>query len=161
MACNMPPAKASSPDESALPKEEAGDAEKTINVTRVMLPISPGVGPAATIRPAARAQAASSSGASRWLPPKKRPAKTARATKRAALRIRRPRCRYGSEPSEKATLSAPVAAMAPPETLPSATPAASGSVTPRALRSAMTGLSCARSKRVMVDQKADAKVTPG
>ena len=69
MVCSMPPARASRPDESALPKEEAGEAEKTISVTRVMLPISPGVGPAATSRPAAKAQAASSSGASRWLPP--------------------------------------------------------------------------------------------
>ena len=33
--------------------------------------------------------------------------------------------------------------------------------TPRALRNAIAGASCVRSKRVRVDQKADAKVTPG
>src|ERR1035438_7877465 len=61
MVCSTPPARATNPEESALPKEEAGHAEKTIRVTRVMEPMSPGVGPAATSRPAANAQAASSS----------------------------------------------------------------------------------------------------
>jgi len=32
MVCSTPPARASNPEESALPKEEAGDAEKTIRV---------------------------------------------------------------------------------------------------------------------------------
>src|ERR1019366_8792582 len=158
MVCSTPPASASNPEVSALPKEVAGEAEKTINVTRVMPPISPGVGPAATSRPAANAQAASSSNASGWLRPQRRPAKTARATKKAALSIRRPRCRYGSVPSEKATSSAPVAAIAPPAGLPTATPMASGSATPSALRNAITGASRAQSKCVMVVQKLEAKL---
>ena len=55
MVCSRPPARASKPEENALPKEEAGEAEKTIRVTRVMPPISPGAGPAATSSPAANA----------------------------------------------------------------------------------------------------------
>ena len=49
--------------------------------------------------------------------------------------------------------SAPVAAITPPDGLPRRMPAKRQTATPRALRSAITGASCLRSKRVTMAQK--------
>src|SRR5688572_11352998 len=104
--------------------------------------------------PAAKAQVVTSKIAKRSFRPLSAPIKIAPATKIVAVNIRLARRMYGSLPSEKATLSAPVVATVPAVGLPKATARASGTVKPTAFLRAIQGSILEKSKRVMVSQSA-------
>ena len=104
--------------------------------------------------PAANAHAAAIATAITGDAPVSEPANTASPTSPLAASIRRARCAYGSSLSEKATLSAPVPTTSPLETLPVATPTASGSATPNVFRRASHGATLSAWKRTKLRQNA-------
>jgi hypothetical protein len=89
--------------------------------------------------PAAIPQTPINGAASAWWRPHSPPANTAKPQVRLAVNMRRKRWRYGSDPSEKATLSAPVAPISPLLACPMAAPIASVKATHKALRRAKPG----------------------